>query len=277
MGSFDDLYGQLLSFLNNIMTRGFYVLLAILFFILVQRITVALIKSSKVKLQAHPSISGITISFWLSFFYYVVVIIAFLGALRIAGMSYTSILAGVSITGLVVGLATQNILANLFAGMMILAQKPFDIGDWVTINNFSGSVKAINVLTTNIETLERTEITIPNKLLVEGPIINNTRSANRLWNFSFYIDCPQKYLIIKEKLLQMLREDKRVVEEPTVFVELSQSGVKVTVRAAVKTSDIVSFGFSMQESILSLLNEEGCHPLSVAEIRLGGENIEHKH
>jgi len=50
--------------------------------------------------------------------------VAFFGALRIAGISYTSILAGVSITGLIVGLATQNILSNLFAGMMILAQKP---------------------------------------------------------------------------------------------------------------------------------------------------------
>jgi len=47
--------------------------------------------------------------------YYVIVIVAFLGALRIAGISYTSILAGVSITGLIVGLATQNILSNLFA------------------------------------------------------------------------------------------------------------------------------------------------------------------
>jgi len=159
-----NLSEEVLKLLNQIAVKGAYIFVAIAFFIVIQRITASLINSSKQKLEGRPGISGISVSFWLSFLYYVIVIVAFLGALRIAGISYTSILAGVSITGLIVGLATQNILSNLFAGMMILAQKPFDIGDSVTVGNYTGTVKAINVLTTTIETLERLEITMPNKI-----------------------------------------------------------------------------------------------------------------
>jgi len=65
------------------------------------------------------------------------------------------------------------------------SSEAFDIGDSVTVGNYTGTVKAINVLTTTIETLERLEITMPNKMLVDGAIVNNTKSPTRMWNFSF--------------------------------------------------------------------------------------------
>lgn len=261
---------EALKLLNQIAMRGAYILVAVLFFIVVQRIAASLINSSKQKLQGRPGISGISVSFWLSFLYYVVVIVAFLGALRIAGISYTSILAGVSITGLIVGLATQNILSNLFAGMMILAQKPFDIGDSVTIGSYTGTVKAINVLTTTIETLERLEITMPNKILVDGPIVNNTKSPTRMWNFSFYMDCWEKYPVIKARIGDLLKSDERVMEEPMVFGELTEKGVKITIRAITETAQLVHMSRQIQDRIINLLAEMGCKPLGVTEITIQG-------
>jgi small conductance mechanosensitive channel len=266
MSSWTAFYTKFISEVTKVGIRAGYVVLAIVVFILIQRISSTVISKSRERLQAHPSVSGISVSFWLSFIYYAIVIAAFLGALRIAGISYTSILAGVSITGLIVGLATQNILANLFAGMMVLAQKPFDIGDWVSIDNYSGSVKAINVLTTRVETLERTEVTIPNKLLMDGPIVNFTKNPTRLWNFSFYVDQPEKQTVIKDQVRELLRNDQRIVEEPTLFTELMPDGVRINVRVAVQTQDFIPFNFGMQEKILELLLKMGCRPFAVTEV-----------
>ncbi|ACI17032.1 small conductance mechanosensitive ion channel [Coprothermobacter proteolyticus DSM 5265] len=265
-----NLSEEMLKLLNQIAVKGAYIFVAIAFFIVIQRITASLINSSKQKLEGRPGISGISVSFWLSFLYYVIVIVAFLGALRIAGISYTSILAGVSITGLIVGLATQNILSNLFAGMMILAQKPFDIGDSVTVGNYTGTVKAINVLTTTIETLERLEITMPNKMLVDGAIVNNTKSPTRMWNFSFYVDCWEKYPDIKAHIVNLLKADKRVLEDPIVFGELTEKGIRITVRAVAETSQLLTMSRETQDHIIDLLSELGCKPLGVTEITIQG-------
>jgi len=153
---------------------------------------------------------------------------------------------------------------------MILAQKPFDIGDSVTVGNYTGTVKAINVLTTTIETLERLEITMPNKMLVDGAIVNNTKSPTRMWNFSFYVDCWEKYPDIKAHIIDILKADERVLEDPIVFGELTEKGVRITMRAIVETSQLVTMGRETQDRIIDLLAEMGCKPLGVTEITIQG-------
>jgi len=113
---------------------------------------------------------------------------------------------------------------------------------------------------------------MPNKMLVDGAIVNNTKSPTRMWNFSFYVDCWEKYPDIKAHIVDILKADERVLEDPIVFGELTEKGIRITMRAIVETSQLVTMSRETQDRIIDLLAEMGCKPLGVTEITIqGGE------
>ena len=77
-----------------------------------------------------------------------------------------------AITSLVLGLALQPILGNLFAGIVISLEKPFRIGDWVRAGEIEGKVVAITWRTTRLRTRENYDLILPNGKIAEEPIIN---------------------------------------------------------------------------------------------------------
>ena len=89
----------------------------------------------------------------------------------------TAFLAGLGILGFTVGFALQEIMQNFVAGMILLVQQPFDIGDYVRISDYSGNVSAINMRTTDIKTLDGRLVVIPNGEVLANPIENFSRAA----------------------------------------------------------------------------------------------------
>ena len=87
-----------------------------------------------------------------------------------------ALLAGLGILGFTVGFALQEIMQNFVAGMILLIQQPFDIGNFVTTSSYSGTIVAINMRTTEIETLDGRLIIIPNAQVLSNPIENYSRA-----------------------------------------------------------------------------------------------------
>lgn len=256
------------AFLTNATGRSLYVVSALLLFVVVQKGAAALVNSSRRRLERYQGISRITVNFWLSLLYYSVLAAALVAALRIAGISSVSILTGAGITGLVIAFATQNVLSNLFAGALILVQKPFDIGHWVSVGSISGTVVGINLLSTTVLTLEQQLVMLPNKLLLDGPIVNASANSTRLWNFSFYVDCWDKAAEVKDRLLDVVRADPRVLEPPSGYSELTEKGTRIVLRALVKNQDLWPFHFEMQPRITEVLKEAGCIPIAMTGVQM---------
>jgi len=98
--------------------------------------------------------------------------------LRAAGVEPGSLLTTSALLTAVVGLSLQDTLGNLFAGLSIQAQRPFDLGDWVQFDDnpeHTGRVLEINWRATKVITIDDIEIIIPNALLARAPIRNYTK------------------------------------------------------------------------------------------------------
>jgi len=109
-------------------------------------------------------------------------ILWFLGGLFVLsnlGVNVTSVLAGLGIGGIAVALALQNILGDLFSSFAIFLDKPFRVGDFISVGEYMGTVEKIGIKTTRIRSLGGEEVIISNRELTESRIQNFKRMEER--------------------------------------------------------------------------------------------------
>lgn len=130
-----------------------------------------------------------------------------------------TLIAGLGVTGLIIALAAQDTAANLVAGVAIVMDKPFEIGDWIetqTSNGLlSGSVEEIGLRSCRIRTVDNSYVTVPNNILGSAMITNGTKRSERMVSLSIPIDQQVeegKLLIFREELRKILEEDLGVAD-----------------------------------------------------------------
>jgi small-conductance mechanosensitive channel len=121
-------------------------------------------------------VSRIVADIWQVLIYFGVALIIF----REMGAEFGSILTTSAVLTAVVGLSLQETLGNLFAGLSLQAQRPFDIGDWIQVTGVGGEdvpgrVTEINWRATKMVTADNVEVTVPNGLIAKSPIRNFTK------------------------------------------------------------------------------------------------------
>lgn len=108
-----------------------------------------------------------------------VVLIGVIFTLQNLDVDVTSFIAGLGIGGLAFALAAKDTLSNLFGSIMILIDRPFQIGDWVVIGEQEGTVEEVGLRSTRIRTFYKSQITIPNANLATTNIDNMGRRDYR--------------------------------------------------------------------------------------------------
>ncbi|MFB6290617.1 MAG: mechanosensitive ion channel family protein, partial [Candidatus Bipolaricaulia bacterium] len=107
-----------------------------------------------------------------------VLTIASIMAIGELGVQTGPLIAGLGITGFVMGFAMQQTLGNIAAGFMILLYRPYDIGDHIQVGDLSGNVEEMNLSMTAIRKLDNTKVVIPNGK-IWGDVITNTSEADK--------------------------------------------------------------------------------------------------
>jgi len=121
-----------------------------------------------------------------------VVIIGVIFVLQNLKVDVTSFVAGLGIGGLAIALAAQDTLSNLFGSIMILVDRPFQIGDWVIIGDVEGTVEEVGLRSTRIRTFYKSLVTVPNSQLVKTSVDNmGARTYRRIKTYiSVTYDTP---------------------------------------------------------------------------------------
>jgi MscS family membrane protein len=104
--------------------------------------------------------------------------------LQNSGYNISGLLAGLGLGGLAVALALQPTLANVFAAITIFVDRPFHVGDGVSVSGVAGSIESIGLRSTSIRTYEGTLVTIPNSAVVNAQIDNLDARPTRRTNFT---------------------------------------------------------------------------------------------
>lgn len=131
------------------------------------------------------------------------------------------ILTSFSVLGLVIGLSLQDILKNFFAGIYILVERPFRIGDTVEVEGgHTGIVQEISFRTTQLRTDDGREVVVPNGTLMTTPVVNLTRYPNRSARLTVSMDAGQMSPEVPHRLRDALAGTDAIAEEPPPVVLL---------------------------------------------------------
>jgi small-conductance mechanosensitive channel/CRP-like cAMP-binding protein len=207
---------------ENALSRALYALSLFLMLTALGRSAFLLLVDVILGIRFSRPMSRITREICQGLVYAVVVLIT----LRAAGVEPGSLLTTSALLTAVIGLSLQDTLGNLFAGLSIQAQSPFEVGDWIQIEpdpRFIGQVIEINWRATKILTLEQIELIIPNAALAKSSIRNFTKPsllARRT------IEVPGPYDVsprkVEDALVAAARSTPGVLPEPAPYVHLSK-------------------------------------------------------
>lgn len=176
------------------------------------------------------------------------------------GVETTSILAALSGVALAVGLALQGTLSNVAAGVMILLQKPFKVGEAINVGEITAIVENIGLFTTELKQFDGLFVMIPNSELWNKPIINFNRHPTRRFELLIGISYDDDMQDARQQLLELATSDDRVLAdpEPQAFVSsLDASSVGLGLRVWCKTSDYLALTWDLTEAAKAKFDEVG--------------------
>ncbi len=190
--------------------------------------------------------SLLSILLFMSKFVKVIVVILILGSfLQCRGYSLTSLITGLGITGLAVGLAAKEMLASVLGSISIMSDRVYKIGDYVSINNVEGIVETVNFRSTKIRTLANTLITIPNNITADTIVHNRSESEffRLIETFDIEYDTTDEKI---EEGLSILRDiaqnDEDMQNNYIARVSaLSDCSIKLQLIANTTTNDWMTF------------------------------------
>jgi MscS family membrane protein len=162
----------------------------------------------------------------------------------------TSVLAGLSIGGLALGLAAQDTVANLFGAVAIFLDKPFHIGDRIRISAVDGNVEGIGLRSTRVRSLDGHLVTIPNKTMGNEIITNITRrpTIKTEFNLGLTYDTPvekiKRATIILEEIF---RSTPRTSDLIISFNKFGDSALNILIVHAWNGTDAKAHFAEMQE------------------------------
>jgi small conductance mechanosensitive channel len=213
--------------------------------------------------------------FFTKFARWLVLLTAVIGCLGIFGVETTSFAAVIGAAGLAMGLAFQGTLSNFAAGVMLLAFRPFKVGDVVCVAGQTGKVDEIGVFTTIVDTFDNRRFIIPNSSVFGSTIENIThhpvRRADVDVGVSYDADLDKTRAVL-EKAAGGVQD---VLEDPApaiLLMGLGDSSIDWSVRVWAKSEDFGAVKQRTIQAVKAALDEAGIEiPFPHMEVRLSGQ------
>lgn len=156
------------------------------------------------------------------------------------GVDVAPIVAGLGVTGFILGFAFQESLGNLASGMMIALNEPFKVGDYVSAAGNEGSILEVNMMATVMATADNKKVVIPNKSVWGGPIVNFSAMDVRRVDLQVGIAYGEDIKKAIEVIRAALESVPGVLKDPAPGIgvaRLDASAVTINVRPWAKGSD----------------------------------------
>ena len=188
------------------------------------------------------------------------------------GINIAPLIAGLGVTGFILGFAFQETLGNLAAGMMIALNQPFKVGDYVSAGGVEGSVQELNMMAATLTTADYKKVMVPNKVIWGTPITNYTAMDRRRVEIAAGIAYGADISKARRVALDVLRANPLVLQTPAPIAEvlsLGDSAVNLVLRPWVKPSDYWTVFFAVNQSLKEAFEQNGIEiPFPQLEVRM---------
>jgi small conductance mechanosensitive channel len=218
------------------------------------------IKKYIAAMMEKREIDALLASFTSNIAYVALVAFVVIAALSQLGIQTTSFVAIIGAAGLAIGLSLQSSLSNFASGVMIIAFRPFKVGDFIEAGGISGVVEGIQIFSTQMRTGDNKAIIVPNSNITGSNITNYSAKDTRRIDMVFGIGYDDDIKKAKDILTKLLEDDERILKDPEPLVavsELADSSVNFIVRPWVNTADYWGVKFDYTEAVKLTFDKEG--------------------
>ena len=159
------------------------------------------------------------------------------------GYDLNGIITGLGLGSVVIALAAQELVSNLLSGMAIASEKPFEIGDWVTIGDISGTIVDIKFRSIKIKTVENTTVTIQNTKILSEAIINSaTINARRIeMTLRLPLDTSSEKTEELMKSIRNILESMQEINKNTIQINVTEIGAEAIIIKVFLYTNIVDY------------------------------------
>lgn len=220
----------------------------------------SLARNATARFHRHDEPDTVLQGFISSLVRYAVWIIGGIAVLQQVGVQTTSVLAVLGAASLAIGLALQGGLSNVAAGVMILLLRPYRIGDRVKVAGVEGRVRGLDLFVTRVHDFDNSVMFIPNSKALGDVIVNYTMPETRRIVMEFGIDYDDNIDLALGLLIEVAREDPRIVSDPEPWAKLTALGdnsVTVTLRAWTSPDGYVDTRFDLIKKIKARFEAAG--------------------
>ena len=183
-------------------------------------------------------------------------------ALGKLGVDVGPLIAGLGVTGFILGFACQESLSNLAAGIMIALNQPFKVGDYVIAGGIEGAVLELNMMAAVLATADNKRVTVPNKSVWGGPITNfsalGKRRVDTVVAVAYGSDINKAVEVARSALAQV----PGVLDDPAPAVavaSLDSSSITINVRPWAKCADYWAVYSGAQQAVKEAFDKNGIH------------------
>lgn len=191
-------------------------------------------------------------------------------ALQNLGVELLPLIAGLSVVGAGVALATQGVLSNMVAGLTIIFTKPYRVGEYISIIGVEGQVDSISLFSTTLTHADRSRIIVPNRKIV-GEILHNygrIRQSELQVGIAYEANLPQALDAIRD----LVRANPRVLTDPSPVIQvltLADSAVQISIKPWVAAADYGTVAGELNLSLVEELRRRGIGiPYPQRDVRL---------
>jgi len=144
---------------------------------------------------------------------------------QIAPGRFSSLIAGLGVAGITIGFALQDVAKNFIAGLLLLIQQPFEIGDNIEVVSYGGTVLEISLRSTTLRTWDGRHVIIPNAEVYLNPIINFSAAPRRRIEFTVGVAPDSDLSKVTRVALKTLTENVAgILQEPAPQIVFSNFG-----------------------------------------------------
>lgn len=207
-----------------------------------------------------PNLTVLLQSFLVGVVYWLTIAFGLMVVLSLLGIDITPLFALVGGAAFIIAFAMQDTLSNLASGLMIMINRPFDVGDYVDCAGTAGTVKAVSVASTTLVTPDNQVHVVPNSQVWGNIITNVTSSATRRVDLVFGIGYDDDIEKAQKVLEEVVGQHELVLAEPAPAIrvsELADSSVNFICRPWTKTEDYWTVYWDLTRTVKQAFDRAG--------------------
>ncbi len=252
----EDFKRVLVSFLKGTGVSILEAVAVLMFGIVVIKVVILILRA----IFSKSKIDGSVASFIQSIATSMLALFLFFIIMDIFNVDTTQIVTIIAASGLAIGLALQDILSNLVAGVIMIFTKPFKENDFVSIGGLDGKVKKIKITATLLTSTDNISIRVPNKFVVGSSLYNYSDRPTRRMDISLMFSTKSDIAKVKEIIFEVAKNTPGVLEYPApgiVINAVTELGIEIKTRAWANNSEYWDVRNDFLEALLTRFQKEG--------------------